>query len=156
MENLKEKHKIFITKVAEGVGYADSYLIALKITENKICGRKSAEVQGSRLANKFKDLIRKAGEKKIQDEIYISKNPILFNSLINLGVIKCLFHTVKLTEDGKHIAHAEINKEAWVAMPFIKELIGRNMLNKDLFESKIKNAQVNPLVATQVNLNLNK
>lgn len=89
-----------------------------------------------------------------EDEIIVSKNPLIFNSLINLGIIKCLFSSVTLDTDKKGVAKAEINYHSWAILPFVKDLVARNLLNKEMFESKVKPHIKSPAVNVQFN-NLN-
>jgi hypothetical protein len=100
-----------------------------------------------------RDLLDKGMRAKSSDIMKIAKNPVLFNATLIAGILRLLFTELKLADDGKTLAIAEPDKEAWIAMPWMKDLIARNLLNGQMFDAKVKNP---PAIANQVNVNLNK
>lgn len=130
-----------------------------KIREN-VWGKKKASIEQKleylEKTEEFNEKREKVRESPASlDEIIIAKNPVIFNSLISLGIVKCLFNSVVLSQDKKNIESADVNLGAWATMPFVKDLVGRNMLNKDMFEVKTRGIKSKDSTSINVQLNNN-
>lgn len=90
----------------------------------------------------------------------IAKNPMLVTQAITAGAIAVLFDKIDIKEEGKGIVIESVtpNTYAWKQHEtLVKTFFENGIISKEMFKHVSERQKpINPVVANQVNLNINK
>jgi hypothetical protein len=124
--------------------------------EKKIEGvdKKLEFVKKKEILEEKKDLLQD-WKKTNENFLIVAKNPLLFSQVVSLAALQALTGDIILTDDKKNIKHVEFDYEKWEYLTHLKHIFTAGILNKEMFDAKIKQ-NASPIVANQINVNLNK